>query len=219
MSIFEMFSDSDLVTKLVLLILLFASIWSWVIIFEKTQLIMFLKSKADDFEEEFWSGKSIDDIYKKARQTHGDPMRSMFATGMKEWISAKEKNAHSKEVIYNIDRVMSVTMTREMARVEKNVMFLASTSSVAPFLGLFGTVWGIMNSFGAIAQTKNTSLAIVAPGLSQALLTTALGLIAAIPATIAYNKFSSDFARYAERLENFADELSAILSRYTKTAI
>jgi biopolymer transport protein TolQ len=208
--------NSDLVTKIVLISLLIASLWSWAIIFEKLSTFNFLKTKADDFEEEFWSGKPIDDIYDSVSGAPSDPMRAIFATGMKEWMSAKKKNSHSKDIISTIDRVMSVTLAREMTRIEKNLMFLASTSSVAPFLGLFGTVWGIMNAFSAIANSKNTSLAVVAPGISEALFTTALGLIAAIPATLAYNKFSTDLSRYAERLENFAHELSAILSRHTK---
>lgn len=216
MSLFEMFAHSDLVTKLVLILLLLASLWSWAIIFEKLNMLNFLKNKADEFEEEFWSGKPIDDIYKKVGKAPSDPMRAVFATGMKEWLSAKQHNSHSNNVISTIDRVMSVTLAREMTRIEKHLMFLASTSSVAPFLGLFGTVWGIMNAFSAIASSKNTSLAVVAPGISEALFTTALGLIAAIPATLAYNKFSSDISRYAERMENFAHELSAILSRHTK---
>ncbi|MCT4575322.1 MAG: protein TolQ [Alphaproteobacteria bacterium] len=216
MSLYDMFMNSDLVTKIVLISLLIASLWSWAIIFEKLSTFNFLKTKADDFEEEFWSGKPIDDIYDSVSGAPSDPMRAIFATGMKEWMSAKKKNSHSKDIISTIDRVMSVTLAREMTRIEKNLMFLASTSSVAPFLGLFGTVWGIMNAFSAIANSKNTSLAVVAPGISEALFTTALGLIAAIPATLAYNKFSTDLSRYAERLENFAHELSAILSRHTK---
>ena len=216
MSIYDMFAHSDLVTKLVLLTLALASLWSWAIIFEKIKTLSFLKNKANEFEEEFWSGKPVDDLYQSVGKAPSDPMRAVFATGMKEWLSAKEKNKLDKEVIHTMDRVMSVTLAREMTRIEKHLMFLASTSSVAPFLGLFGTVWGIMNAFSAIASSKNTSLAVIAPGISEALFTTALGLVAAIPATLAYNKFSSDISRYAERMENFAHELSAILSRHTK---
>ncbi len=216
MSLFDMLAHSDAVTLIVLITLLLASLWSWAIIFEKLSMLRFLKTKADEFEEEFWSGKPIDVLYEKVGGAPSDPMRAVFATGMKEWTSAKKQNSLSKEVISTMDRVMSVTLAREMTRIEKHLMFLASTSSVAPFLGLFGTVWGIMNAFSAIASSKNTSLAVIAPGISEALFTTALGLIAAIPATLAYNKFSNDISRYAERMENFAHELSAILSRHTK---
>lgn len=214
MNIYEMFNNSDLVIKIDIIILVLASLWSWAIIFEKINMLKFLKKKADSFEAEFWSGKPIYEVYKKIGKNPSDPMRAMFATGFKEWNSAKDTG--NKHIIATIDRVMSVALAREMARIEKYLMFLASTSSVAPFLGLFGTVWGIMNTFFAISSSKNTSLAVVAPGISEALFTTALGLIAAIPATLAYNKFSSDISRYSERLENFAHELSAILSRYTK---
>jgi len=205
--------NSDLVTKIDLIIIMAASLWSWAIIFEKISMLKFLKKKADTFEEQFWSGKSVDELYEKVGKAPSDPMRAVFATGMKEWLSSRSKNKASNDIIHTMDRVMSVTLAREMDRIERHLMFLASTSSIAPFLGLFGTVWGIMNSFAAIAHTKNTSLAVVAPGISEALFTTALGLIAAIPATIAYNKFSNDISRYAERLENFAHELSAVISR------
>src|SRR5213080_2967357 len=199
LSVFELFLQSDSIVKLVLLLLLAASFWSWAIIFDKSLRMRRLQQAATSFEETFWSGGSLDDLFDRVGQRPNDPMSSVFAAAMREWQRS--------------ERVMNVTVGREMERVERFMNFLATFGATAPFVGLFGTVWGIMDSFQSIAAAKNTSLAVVAPGIAEALFATALGLVAAIPAVVAYNKLSSDFGRYAGRLEAFASEFSAILSR------
>jgi biopolymer transport protein TolQ len=217
-SIFDLFLQSDSIVKLVLLILLLASFWSWAVIFDKTLRLRRLQQAAASFEETFWSGGSLDDLYDRVGQRPVDPMSAVFAAAMREWRRSAAKGLLGTAVVraslqQRIERVMNVTVGREMDRVERFMSFLATVGSTAPFVGLFGTVWGIMNSFQSIAASKNTSLAVVAPGIAEALFATALGLVAAIPAVIAYNKLSTDFGRYAGRLEAFASEFSAILSR------
>jgi len=217
-SIFDLFLQSDSIVKLVLLILLLASFWSWAVIFDKTLRLRRLQQAAASFEETFWSGGSLDDLYDRVGQRPVDPMSAVFAAAMREWRRSAAKGllgtANMRlSLQQRIERVMNVTVGREMDRVERFMSFLATVGSTAPFVGLFGTVWGIMNSFQSIAASKNTSLAVVAPGIAEALFATALGLVAAIPAVIAYNKFSTDFGRYAGRLEAFSTEFSAILSR------
>ena len=170
------------------------------------------------FEETFWSGGSLDDLYDRIGTRPTDPMSAVFAAAMREWrrtaARGRAPNPGSRTGLQErIERVMQVTMGRELERLERFMPFLATVGSTAPFVGLFGTVWGIMNSFQAIAAAKNTSLAVVAPGIAESLFATALGLVAAIPAVVAYNKFSTDFGRYAGRLDGFATEFSAILSR------
>ncbi|HLY46923.1 MAG TPA: protein TolQ [Stellaceae bacterium] len=218
LSIFELFLQSDSIVKLVLFILLLASFWSWAVIFDKTLRIRRLRNAAASFEETFWSGGSLDDLYDRVGQRPIDPMSAVFAAAMREWRRSAAKGLLGTAVMRSslqqrIERVMNVTVGREMDRVERFMSFLATVGSTAPFVGLFGTVWGIMNSFSSIAAAKNTSLAVVAPGIAESLFATALGLVAAIPAVIAYNKLSSDFGRYAGRLDAFATEFSAILSR------
>ncbi|MEJ0061820.1 MAG: protein TolQ [Alphaproteobacteria bacterium] len=218
LSIIGLFSHADIIGKCVMLGLLALSVVTWAIIFDKGVKLGRLKRKALYFEERFWSGHSLDTLYDKIGKRPGDPMQSVFAAGMKEWRTAAEKGglatAQSRTSLQSrIDRVMSVVIGREMAQIETWMTFLASVSSVAPFVGLFGTVWGIMRSFIGIAAAQNTSLAVVAPGIAEALLATAVGLIAAIPATAAYNKFSTELGRYGDRLENFASDFSALLSR------
>jgi biopolymer transport protein TolQ len=217
-SIFDLFLQSDSIVKLVLLILLLASFWSWAVIFDKTLRLRRLQQAAASFEETFWSGGSLDDLYDRVGQRPVDPMSAVFAAAMREWRRSAAKGLLGTSNMrlslqQRIERVMNVTVGREMDRVERFMSFLATVGSTAPFVGLFGTVWGIMNSFQSIAASKNTSLAVVAPGIAEALFATALGLVAAIPAVIAYNKFSTDFGRYAGRLEAFSAEFSAILSR------
>jgi biopolymer transport protein TolQ len=217
-SIFDLFLQSDSIVKLVLLILLLASFWSWAVIFDKTLRLRRLQQAAASFEETFWSGGSLDDLYDRVGQRPVDPMSAVFAAAMREWRRSAAKGLLGTAMVraslqQRIERVMNVTVGREMDRVERFMSFLATVGSTAPFVGLFGTVWGIMNSFQSIAASKNTSLAVVAPGIAEALFATALGLVAAIPAVIAYNKFSTDFGRYAGRLEAFSTEFSAILSR------
>ncbi len=217
-SIMGMFLRADIVVQAVITLLALASFWSWTIIFEKVLHIRRVNSQSSKFEDNFWSGGSLEDLYDKIGDRPRDPMGAMFNAAMREWRRASPKERRGAEASgaslqQRIDRVMLVTFGREMDRLERYMSFLASVGSVAPFVGLFGTVWGITNSFQSIAMTKNTNLTAVAPGIAEALFATALGLVAAIPAVIAFNKFSSDLSRYANRLTAFADEFSAILSR------
>ncbi|MCB9949216.1 MAG: protein TolQ [Rhodospirillaceae bacterium] len=214
-----LFLQADIIVKVVMSLLLIASVWCWAIIFEKSVRVRRLRGRADAFEEGFWSGGSLEDLYDRIGTTPREPMAVVFSAAMKEWRLAVDRGlpteGHMRAGLQQrIERVMQVAQTREMSRLERNMAFLASVGSTAPFVGLFGTVWGIMNSFTAIAAEANTSLAVVAPGIAEALFATALGLFAAIPATAAYNKFANDLGKYGERLETFADEFASILSRY-----
>jgi biopolymer transport protein TolQ len=218
LSVFELFLQSDSIVKLTMLLLLLASFWSWAVIFDKSLRLRRLQQAAASFEETFWSGGSLDDLFDRVGQRPHDPMSAVFAAAMREWRRSAAKGLLGTAVMraslqQRIERVMNVTVGREMDRIERFMTFLATVGATAPFVGLFGTVWGIMDSFQSIAASKNTSLAVVAPGIAESLFATALGLVAAIPAVIAYNKLSNDFGRYAGRLEAFASEFSAILSR------
>jgi biopolymer transport protein TolQ len=218
LSIVTLFLQADLVVKIVCVLLLLASFWSWAVIFDKITKLRRLRRDAVNFEESFWSGGSLDDLYDRIGNRPADPESAVFAAAMREWrrtaARGRVPNTGTKTGLQErIERVMQVTLGREMDRLERFMPFLATVGATAPFVGLFGTVWGIMNSFQSIAAAKNTSLAVVAPGIAESLFATALGLVAAIPAVIAYNKFSTDFSRYAGRLEGFATEFSAILSR------
>jgi len=217
-SILALFLRADVVVKAVIVILFFASIWCWAIIFEKVLGLRRLNARASEFESAFWSGSSLDELYDRIGARPGDPMSAVFVTAMQEWRRSLAKGLSKNEsarasLQERIERVMQIATVRELDRAERNMTFLASTGATAPFIGLFGTVWGIMNSFQSIALSKNTSLVVVAPGIAEALFATALGLLAAIPAVVAYNKLSKDLTRYAERLDSFAGEFSAILSR------
>jgi len=218
LSIISLFMQADLIVKIVLFLLLAASFWSWAVIFDKFMRLRRLSRDAESFEESFWSGGSLDDLYDRIGTRPLDPMSAVFAAAMREWrrSAAKGLTASSRmraSLQERIERVMQVTVGREMERLERFMPFLATVGSTSPFVGLFGTVWGIMNSFQSIAAAKNTSLAVVAPGIAESLFATALGLVAAIPAVVAFNKFSTDFGRYAGRLDAFSSEFSAILSR------
>ena len=217
LSVWGLFLQADVVVKLVMIILVLASFWCWAIIFEKIMRMRRLRVQAEEFEESFWSGGSLENLYDRIDNRPKEPMASVFTAAMREWRRSAAKGlsetSQKASLAQRIDRVMHVTMGREIEGLERNMTFLATVGSTAPFVGLFGTVWGIMNSFQAIAQSKDTSLAIVAPGIAEALFATALGLVAAIPAVVAYNKISTDLGRYAARLEAFGDEFSAILSR------
>ncbi|NQW12254.1 MAG: protein TolQ [Alphaproteobacteria bacterium] len=219
LSIWGLFLSADPVVKAVMILLILASIWCWAIIFEKTMKMRQMRKRAGDFEDAFWSGGSLEDLYDRMGGSPSDPLAAIFASAMREWrrSAAKGLNTRGNELRASlrqrIDQVMNLTISREMETLEKRMTFLASVGSTAPFVGLFGTVWGIMNSFQSIAATKNTSLAVVAPGIAEALFATALGLVAAIPAVVAYNKISSDLGRYGARLEGFATEFGSILSR------
>ncbi len=219
LSMFGLFLQADFVVKTVIIALALASVWTWAIIFEKVMLLRSATEDARKFEAQFWSGGSLDEMFDKleAKPFRLDPMSSIFVAAMREWRRSSgvlgAGGVHGTSLNQRIDRVMQITMDREMDRMEKRMTFLASTGAVSPFIGLFGTVWGIMNSFHNIGASSNTSLAVVAPGIAEALFATALGLVAAIPAVLAYNKLSSDMNRYAKTLENFAGEFSTILSR------
>lgn len=218
LSFWMLFVHADLIVKIVILLLAAASFWSWTIIFDKLIRLRRLNTRADQFEESFWSGGSLDELYDRmGNRSIDDPMTSIFSAAMREWRRATQhklvRDSTRVSLPQRIDRVMEITLCRELDRLERHVSFLASTGSVAPFIGLFGTVWGIMNSFHAIGLSKNTNLAVVAPGIAEALFATALGLVAAIPAVIAYNKISSEVDRYYKRLEAFVGEFGAILSR------
>jgi biopolymer transport protein TolQ len=217
-SVWSLFLRADAIVKAVIIILLLASIWCWAIIFEKLVGLRRLNARASEFEQSFWSGISLDDLYDRIGAQPRDPMTAVFVVAMRELrraIPVGISGQDDTQVSLNerIERVMQITLAREMDQAERYMTFLASTGATAPFIGLFGTVWGIMNSFQAIALTKNTSLVVVAPGIAEALFATALGLLAAIPAVLAFNKLSKDLDRYAGRLDSFAGEFSAILSR------
>jgi biopolymer transport protein TolQ len=219
LSLLGLFLQADVVVKLVMLILLFASVWVWTIIIEKVMTLRRVNREASVFEDEFWSGGSLDTLYEREGADPSNPMAAVFGAAMSEWkrtarIAGSEIGKTS--VKERVDRAMGVTIMREMDRLERFMIFLASVGSTAPFIGLFGTVWGIMHSFSAIAAMHNTDLSVVAPGIAEALFATAIGLVAAIPSVLAYNKISNDLARFASRLEGFGAEFSAILSRQTE---
>src|SRR5262245_9408717 len=214
LSIFGLFLQAHWVVKLVMIGLLACSVWVWAIAVDKTLLFTRTRRAMDRFEQAFWSGQSLEELYRslQSRPTHS--MAALFVAAMREWKRSFEGQARSFGGLQTrIEKVMDVTIAREIDRLERRLLVLATVGSAGPFIGLFGTVWGIMTSFQAIAASKNTSLAVVAPGIAEALFATAVGLIAAIPATIFYNKFISEVNRQAQRLEGFADEFSAILSR------
>jgi biopolymer transport protein TolQ len=218
LSLGDLFWGAEPIIKLVILSLIFASFWCWTIIFQKTMRLRKLNAAADHFEESFWSGGALDDLYDRINNRPQDPLSAIFCTAMREWRRSVSKGiakiSESRGTMHQrIERVMQLTIGREMDRLERHMGFLSSTGATAPFIGLFGTVLGIMNSFQSIAAQQNTNLAVVAPGIAEALFATAIGLIAAIPAVIAYNKLSSDLGRYANRLDNFANEFSGIISR------
>jgi biopolymer transport protein TolQ len=215
-SVWALFLKADIIVKSVMIFLFIASIWCWAIIIEKILCIRKLNTSAEAFEDSFWSGGSLDELYDRIGAQPTDPMSAVFSAAMREWkrsVDAGSGLDSGSSLMERIDRVMDVTVSREVERIERQMTILASTGSTAPFVGLFGTVWGIMNSFQAISITKNTSLAVVAPGIAEALFATALGLVAAIPAVIAYNKISKDLDRYTARLDDFSSEFSAIILR------
>ena len=214
LSIWALFWQAGWVVKFVMIGLLAASVWTWAIIVDKIVAYGRMRSALNRFEQIFWSGQSLEELYRTLSEKKTAGMGSIFVAAMREWKKSFEKGARSPIGLQNrIDKAMDLALTREMERLEGRLGFLATIGSAAPFIGLFGTVVGIMTSFQAIAGSKSTSLAVVAPGIAEALLATAIGLLAAIPAVIAYNKLSSDAGKLAVRMEGFADEFSAILSR------
>ena len=214
LSIFTLFWQAHWIVKLVMIGLLVASIWVWAIVVDKTILYARTRKAMDSFENAFWSGQSLEELYRSLSAEPTYSMGALFVAAMREWKRSFEGHAKSFAGLQTrVEKVMSVSIAREIDRLEKRLLVLATVGSAGPFIGLFGTVWGIMTSFQSIAASKNTSLAVVAPGIAEALFATAIGLAAAIPATIFYNKFSSEVNKQAQRLEGFADEFSAILSR------
>jgi biopolymer transport protein TolQ len=219
LSLWGLFMQADLVVKFVMVMLLGASVWVWAIVFEKLTTLRRANKAAEAFEERFWSGGSLEDLFEDEGAKPAHPMAAVFGAAMLEWRrSARSSGADLARgfVKDRIERAMGVTISREMEAMERWMVFLASVGSTAPFIGLFGTVWGIMHSFSAIAAMHNTNLAVVAPGIAEALMATAIGLVAAIPAVLAYNKISTDLARFAGRMEGFATEFGGILSRQSE---
>jgi biopolymer transport protein TolQ len=214
LSLFTLFWQAHWIVKIVMVGLLVASIWVWAIVIEKTILYRRTRQAMDSFENAFWSGQSLEELYRSLSAKPTFSMGALFVAAMREWKRSFEGHAKSFAGLQTrVEKVMSVSISREIDRLEGRLLVLATVGSAGPFIGLFGTVWGIMTSFQSIAASKNTSLAVVAPGIAEALFATAIGLAAAIPATIFYNKFSSEVNKQAQRLEGFADEFSAILSR------
>jgi biopolymer transport protein TolQ len=213
-SLFALFWQAHIVVKLVIIGLVAASVWSWAIIVDKLLLFARTKRQMDQFETVFWSGQSLEQLYQQVSARDASGIAGLFVAAMREWKRTYESGVRSLHGLGGrIDRVMDVTLAREVDRLERRLLVLATVGSSGPFIGLFGTVWGIMTSFQAIAASNNTNLSVVAPGIAEALLATALGLLAAIPAVVFYNKFSGQVARLATRMEGFADEFAAILSR------
>jgi biopolymer transport protein TolQ len=216
-SVVSLFMRADPLVQTVMVLLLIASLWSWAIIINKSLALGALRRRAAKFEKVFWSGRSLDDLYQQFSASVDHPMAAVFISALREWRRAFEGGAPRETMLAGvkerIEKAMSVTITRETDGIERQLGFLATVGATAPFIGLFGTVWGIMNSFSAIAARHDTTLAVVAPGIAEALFATAMGLLAAIPAVIFYNRFVNEIGRYTNRLDAFADEFSAILSR------
>ena len=211
---FGLFIRADWVVKSVMILLTLASFWSWVVIIEKWLAFGTLKRRTQRFEEIFWSGRSLDELYAQFSTRANQPMAVVFVAALREWKRSYEnKGANLSGISSRVELAMNVSIQRESEKIEQGLNYLATVGATAPFIGLFGTVWGIMNSFQAIAVRQDTTLAVVAPGIAEALFATALGLLAAIPAVVAYNRFQGEVTRYTSRLESFADELSAFLSR------
>ena len=208
-SLIKLFLRADFIVKSVIIILIAASIYSWALIFEKYKLFKKIDKSTTTFEEKFWKSKSAESFYNNLTNRDKDPMANVFQSAMVELIKTKSKSAAVQS--NRVSRVLEISTDKEIKLIEKHFTFLATVGSTAPFIGLFGTVWGIMNSFQSIAISRNTSLAIVAPGIAEALFATALGLLAAIPAVVAYNKFNSDSKKYTGRIENFSKRFISII--------
>ena len=206
-SLVSLFLRADIIVKSVMIILVAFSIYSWAIIFDKIRLFRKINKSAEEFEEKFWKSKSAETFYNNLPSATNDPMTEVFKSSMQMVMKSRSKSNLSER----LESVLEANIEKQMTNVDKNYTFLATVGSTAPFIGLFGTVWGIMNSFQSIAISRNTSLAIVAPGIAEALFATALGLLAAIPAVIAYNKFSNDSKKYSQKLENFSKRFISII--------
>lgn len=218
-SLFSLFTDSDLMTRLTSILMVIASIYSWAIIIEKVFFIKKIKLAGDIFERKFWSGGSLDELFNSIKSKASDPMSLVFISAMKEWkkssplLRSKNNGSKTMNLHQRIDRVMTITIEKEVSKLEERIDFLSMIGSIAPLVGLFGTIWGIMTSFSAIGASQSTTLGVIAPGIATALSTTALGLIVAIPAVIGYNKITGDLTKYVMKLEAFAGEFTAIISR------
>ena len=208
-SLIQLFLRADFIVKSVIIILIAASIYSWALIFEKYKLFKKIDKSTTNFEEKFWKSKSAESFYNSLTNREKDPVANIFQSAMAELIKTKSKSSSIQSA--RVSRVIEISADKEIKSIEKHFTFLATVGSTAPFIGLFGTVWGIMNSFQSIAISRNTSLAIVAPGIAEALFATALGLLAAIPAVVAYNKFNSDSKKYGARIENFSKRFLSII--------
>ena len=208
-SLVQLFLRADFIVKSVIIILIAASIYSWALIFEKHKLFKRIEKSTTSFEEKFWKSRSAESFYNSLTNRDKDPMTNIFQSAMAELIKTKSKSSAVQS--NRVSRVLEISADKEIKLIEKHFTFLATVGSTAPFIGLFGTVWGIMNSFQSIAISRNTSLAIVAPGIAEALFATALGLLAAIPAVVAYNKFNSDSKKYSGRIENFSKRFISII--------
>ncbi len=206
-SIIKLFTRADFIVKSVIIILIASSIYSWAIIFDKIKLFKKINQTTEDFENKFWKSRSAESYYNSLPSNVEDPMANIFKNSMKVLLKSKR----SSNLDEKMSRILEINIEQEMVKVDKNYTFLATVGSTAPFIGLFGTVWGIMNSFQSIAISRNTSLAIVAPGIAEALFATALGLLAAIPAVVAFNKFNNDSKKYSQKLENFSKRLLSII--------
>ena len=206
-SIINLFIRADIIVKSVIIILVVSSIYSWAVIFEKIKMFKKINKSTEEFENKFWKSKSAESFYNNLPDSFKDPMANVFRSSMEVMLkSRKSSNLNEK-----MSRMLEINTEQQMEKIEKSYTFLATVGSTAPFIGLFGTVWGIMNSFQSIAISRNTSLAIVAPGIAEALFATALGLLAAIPAVVAYNKFNNDAKKYSQKLENFSKRFLSII--------
>jgi len=206
-SIISLFLRADIIVKSVIIILIASSVYSWAIIFDKIRVFRKINKSAEEFEDKFWKSKSAETFYNNLPASVDDPMAQLFKTSMQTVIKSRSRSTLSEK----LPGILEINIEKQMSNIDKNYTFLATVGSTAPFIGLFGTVWGIMNSFQSIAISRNTSLAIVAPGIAEALFATALGLLAAIPAVVAYNKFSNDSKKYSQKLENFSKRFLTII--------
>ena len=206
-SIISLFLRADIIVKSVIIILIASSVYSWAIIFDKIRVFRKINKSADEFEDKFWKSRSAETFYNNLPASIDDPMAQLFKTSMQTVIKSRSRSSLSEK----LPGILEINIEKQMNTIDKNYTFLATVGSTAPFIGLFGTVWGIMNSFQSIAISRNTSLAIVAPGIAEALFATALGLLAAIPAVVAYNKFSNDSKKYSQKLENFSKRFLTIV--------
>ena len=206
-SIIKLFIRADIIVKSVIILLIASSIYSWAVIFEKIQLFKKINKSTEDFENKLWKSRSVESFYNTLPTNVNDPMANVFKNSMQVLLKSKR----SSNLNEKMSRMLEINIEQQMTKIEKSYTFLATVGSTAPFIGLFGTVWGIMNSFQSIAISRNTSLAIVAPGIAEALFATALGLLAAIPAVVAYNKFNNDSKKYSQKIENFSRRFISII--------